>query len=196
MKILEHDENIVAVIKDLGEDSEHDLPELIKNELGGEVYCLHRLDKNVGGVILFARNKKYAAIMSKAIQDNLFIKEYVTMVHGILDEKEGILEDLLFKDSRKNKVFVVNRERKGVKKAKLAYDVIREEENKSLVHVRLYTGRSHQIRVQFAHLKHPLIGDHKYGSRDEVKEPMLYSCKISFPYNKETKIVENYPEWY
>ena len=143
--------------------------------------------------MVYARNKKTAALFSKNIQDGKLIKEYVAMVHGNI-EGEGIMEDLLFKDSRKNKVFVVKKERKGVKQAKLAYNVLKSGEQ-SLVHIRLYTGRSHQIRVQFASRNHPLIGDHKYGSRSELKEPMLYSCKITFPYKGKERSYEYYPEW-
>lgn len=194
MKILEQDENIVAIVKAIGEDSEHDIPQLLKNEIGKDVFTLHRLDKNVGGVMIYALNKKYAAILSKAIQDNLVIKEYYAKVSGILEMKSGTLENFLFKDSRKNKVFVVKKERKGVKFAKLDYEVLKEDSD-SLLHIRLHTGRSHQIRVQFSHIGHPLLGDHKYGSRDEKKEPMLYSCKITFPYRNELKVIESYPEW-
>lgn len=196
MKILESDNNIVAIIKDVGEDSEHDIPALLRDEFNKEIFTLHRLDKNVSGVMIYALNKKYAAILSKAIQDNKVVKEYVAMVHGIMNEKAGTLENFLFKDSSKNKVFVVKKERKGVKFAKLDYDVIKEYDDTSLVHIRLHTGRSHQIRVQFANIKHPLVGDHKYGSKDSFKEPMLYSFRISFPYNNITKTIESYPDWY
>ena len=121
------------------------------------------------------------------------IKEYVAMVHGTPPE-EGDWEDLLFKDSRKNKVFVVKKQRAGVKSARLEFRRITKG-NESLVHIRLHTGRSHQIRVQFASRGYPLVGDHKYGSRDEKKEPMLFSCRISFPYCGETRIFEKFPEW-
>ena len=121
------------------------------------------------------------------------VKEYVAMVHGSPPEA-GDWTDLLWKDSSKNKVFVVKRERKGVKKARLEYRCVREGDP-SLVHVRLHTGRSHQIRVQFASRGFPLVGDHKYGSRDEAKAPMLFSCRISFPYGGETVCFQKTPEW-
>lgn len=193
MEILHSDENILVIIKPVGMDSEHDVPKTLVEEYGGEIFTLHRLDKNVGGVMVYARNKKTAAILSKAIQDGQMIKEYLAGVHGVPPE-EGVLEDLLFKDSRKNKVFVVKRQRTGVKKAKLEYKRLTEEDE-SLVHIRLYTGRSHQIRVQFASRGFPLVGDHKYGSKSSKKDPMLFSHKITFPYKGKNISFEAKPEW-
>ena len=162
-------------------------------QLGGEIFTLHRLDKNVGGVMIYSRTKASATRFSKLIQDGLLVKEYVALVHGTPPE-EGELTDLLWKDSSKNKVFVVKRERKGVKKAKLSYRLLRSGEQ-SLVRVRLYTGRSHQIRVQFASRGFPLVGDHKYGSRDEATAPMLYSCCLTFPYGGKEQTFESLPSW-
>ena len=121
------------------------------------------------------------------------MKEYRALVHGVPAEG-GVLEDLLFKDSRKNKVFVVKKERKGVKKASLEY-IRLTDTSPALVHIRLHTGRSHQIRVQFASRGFPLVGDHKYGSRDEAKAPALFSCRISFPWKGDTRVFEAFPEW-
>jgi 23S rRNA pseudouridine1911/1915/1917 synthase len=132
----------------------------------------------VGGVMVFGRNKAAASKLSAQIARGEMIKEYVAFVKGT-PEESGTWEDFLFKDSRKNKVFVVKKERAGVKKAKLAYRVL-EKGEASLVHIRLFTGRSHQIRVQFASRGFPLLGDHKYGARDENKAPMLFSCRITF----------------
>ena len=193
MEILYSDENIIVCIKPVGLDSEKALPEKLKEQFKGEVFTLHRLDKNVGGVMVYARNKKTAALLSKAIQEGEMVKEYLAVVHGTPDE-DGVLEDLLFKDSRKNKVFVVKRQRSGVKKAKLEYKRLSAGET-SKVHIRLYTGRSHQIRVQFASRGYPLVGDHKYGSKSEVKEPMLFSHRITFPYKGENISFEATPEW-
>lgn len=193
MEILHSDENIIVIIKPVGLDSEHDVPKAIAEDYEGEVFTLHRLDRNVGGVMVYARNKKTAAILSKAIQEGRMVKEYLAKVHGTPDQS-GVLEDLLFKDSRKNKVFVVKRQRAGVKKAKLEYKRLSEGEE-SLLHIRLYTGRSHQIRVQFASRGYPLVGDHKYGSRSSVKEPMLYSHRITFPYKGEDVSFEATPNW-
>ena len=165
MTILYHDNQIAVCIKPVGLDAEQEVPAAIQKELGGAVFPIHRLDKNVGGVMVFARTKQAAAALSKAVQEGTMVKEYVAMVHGTPPEA-GDWTDLLWKDSAKNKVFVVKRERKGVKKARLEFTRLTAGEA-SLVHVRLHTGRSHQIRVQFASRGFPLVGDHKYGARDD-----------------------------
>ena len=189
MEILYSDKSIVVCVKPVGLDSEHDVPA----QLGGEIYTLHRLDKNVGGVMVYARTKAAAAALSKAIQDGTMVKEYVASVHGAPPES-GDWEDLLFKDSSKNKVFVVKKERKGVKKARLEFKRLRSGET-SLIRIRLHTGRSHQIRVQFASRGYPLLGDHKYGAKDELSAPMLFSCCLTFPYKGNTLCFEKLPDW-
>ena len=196
MEIIFSDENIVVCIKPVGVDSEHQMIESLKQAFDGEFFVVHRLDKVVGGVMVFARNKQTAATLSKAIQNGEMIKEYIAKVHG-KPQGSDTLEDFLFKDSKKNKVFVVKRERKGVKRAKLEYKVLSYDENTdtSVVRVRLYTGRTHQIRVQFASRKYSLVGDHKYGAKDTEKYPMLYSCCITFPYKNKTVKFESLPEW-
>ena len=194
MQLIYHDDQIIACVKPVGIDSEHELPQALQQALGGDIFTLHRLDKNVGGIMLYARTKAAAAALSRIIQEGQMIKEYVAMVHGTPPEN-GDWQDLLFKDSRKNKVFVVKKQRAGVKPARLEFNRITAGDN-SLVHIRLHTGRSHQIRVQFSSRGFPLVGDHKYGSRAEKKEPMLYSCRITVPYKGELKVFENYPDWY
>lgn len=193
MEILYSDENIIVCVKPVGLDSEHGVPDLLREELGGEIFTLHRLDLNVGGVMVYARNKQTAAELSAAIQNGEMIKEYMAVVHGA-PPAEGDWEDLLYKDSRKNKVFVVDRMRRGVKRARLEYKRLTKGKT-SLVRIRLHTGRSHQIRVQFASRKFPLVGDHKYGARDEFDAPALYSCKLTFPYKGNEVSFENIPEW-
>ena len=193
MDILYSDRDLAVCIKPVGLDSEAEVPAELKKALGGEIFPIHRLDKNVGGVMVFARTKQAAAALSKAVQDGQMVKEYVAMVHGTPPEK-GDWEDFLFKDSRKNKVFAVKKERKGVKYARLEFDRLTAGDP-SLVHIRLHTGRSHQIRVQFSSRGFPLVGDHKYGSRDEKLEPMLFSCRITFPWKGESKIFEAKPNW-
>lgn len=189
MDILFEDNNIVVCIKPVGMDSEKDVP----TALGGEIFTLHRLDKNVSGVMIYARNKSAAASFSKEIQAGRVVKEYVAMVEGT-PPPEGEWEDLLFKDSAKNKVYVVKRPRSGVKKAKLSFKRLTEGEY-SLVRVRLFTGRSHQIRVQFSSRGYPLVGDHKYGSRSEETAPMLFSCCLRFFYDGQEREFSALPEW-
>ncbi len=193
MEILYSDKNIIICIKPVGLDSEKQVPEILKAEFGGEIFTLHRLDLNVGGIMVYAKNKQTASALSRAIQDGSMIKEYMTTVHGTPPES-GDWEDLLFKDSRKNKVFVVKRQRNGVKEARLEFTRLTEGET-SVVRIRLHTGRSHQIRVQFSSRGYPLVGDHKYGSRDKRTAPMLYSCKITFPYQGKTISFESIPDW-
>ena len=196
MNILYQDKEIVVCVKPVGvssEDGEGSLPALLRSELGGEIFTLHRLDLNVGGVMVYARTKNAAARLSKAIQDGSMVKEYRCLVHGSPPES-GDWQDLLWKDSSKNKVFVVKRMRKGVKNARLEFTRLTAGDT-SLVHVRLHTGRSHQIRVQFSSRGFPLVGDHKYGARDDAATPMLYSCRLTFPHRGQTIIFESYPDW-
>ena len=193
MQILYSDRSLVACIKPVGLDSEAEVPAALKEILGGEIFPIHRLDLNVGGVMVYARTKAAAASLSKAVQEGLMVKEYVALVHGTPPQR-GDWEDHLFKDSRKNKVFIVKKERKGVKLARLEFDRLTAGEQ-SLVHIRLHTGRSHQIRVQFSSRGFPLVGDHKYGSRDAATAPMLFSCRITLPLGGETKVFEALPDW-
>lgn len=193
MNILYSDRDLAVILKPVGMDSEHEVPEKLTEALGGEVYPIHRLDLNVGGVMVYARTKSAAAQLSKAVQEGTLVKEYRALVHGTPPES-GVWQDFLFKDSRKNKVFVVKKERKGVKKASLEFTRLTESAP-ALVHIRLHTGRSHQIRVQFASRGFPLVGDHKYGSRDEAKAPMLFSCRLSFPWKGKQMRFQAFPDW-
>lgn len=193
MEILFSDKDMVVCVKPVGQDSEQEVPAALAEVLGGEIFTLHRLDKNVGGVMVYARTKAAAAALSKAIQEGRLVKEYVALVHGMPPER-GDWEDLLWKDSKKNKVFVVKRMRGGVKKARLEFTRLTAGEE-SLVRIRLHTGRSHQIRVQFASRGYPLVGDHKYGARDSVSAPMLFSCKLTFPYRGRTLQFEAKSDW-
>lgn len=180
-------------LKPVGLDSEHGLPALLSAGYGA-VLPVHRLDLNVGGVMVYARNRSAAAEFSRLIQDGRLEKEYVACCHGC-PPPEGEMRDLLFKDSRKNKVYVVKRQRTGVKEAVLSYRVLLAGEKASLVRIRLRTGRSHQIRVQFASRGFPLAGDRKYGARDEKTAPMLYSCRIAFPWHGKNLSFESLPDW-
>lgn len=193
MEILYSDRDMAVCVKPVGLDSELEVPAALKEILGGEIFPIHRLDKNVGGVMVYARTKQAAAELSRAVQAGSMVKEYVALVHGTPPET-GDWEDLLWKDSGKNKVFVVKRLRGGVKKARLEYRVLSAGEC-SLVRIRLHTGRSHQIRVQFSSRGFPLVGDHKYGARDSSPAPMLFSCRITFPWRGQTKDFEALPDW-
>ena len=192
MEIVYEDCRIAVLVKPVGMESEKEIPEALQAQLGGSFYPVHRLDQNVGGLMVYARTPAAAAALSRQIQEGTFVKEYVAMVHGT-PEQEGDWTDLLFKDSRKNKVFLVNRERNGVKKARLTYRCLRSGEQ-SLVRIRLYTGRSHQIRAQFSGHGYPLVGDHKYGSRAKETAPMLWSCCLEFD-SQGHKRFEKLPHW-
>ena len=190
MELLFSDKNIAVCVKPVGLDSEHEVPKMLAELLEGEIFTLHRLDKNVGGVMVYARNKRTAAELSQCIQQGKMIKEYVAKVHGDVPET-GDWEDLLFKDSKRNKVFVVDKMRTGVKQARLEFVRLGD----GLVRIRLHTGRSHQIRVQFASRGYPLAGDHKYGARDNIPSPMLYSCQITFDYQGNQMQFSHLPQW-
>ena len=155
---------------------------------------IHRLDRGVGGVMVYARTPKAAASLSAAVQAHAIKKEYLAIVHGIPKQAADEWRDLLFHDRTKNKTFVVDRTRRGVKEAILSYEVLSSRELDeygmlSLVRVRLQTGRTHQIRVQFSSRGYPLLGDGKYGAHD--KAPMsLFSHKLSFLHPESRKALE------
>lgn len=193
MEFLHTDREIAVILKPVGMDSEQEIPAAIAAAIGGEVFPIHRLDKNVGGCMVYARTRGAAAALSRAVQDGTMKKEYVALVHGAVPES-GDWEDLLWKDSVKKKVFVVKRERRGVKSARLEFTRLRAGDP-ALVRILLHTGRSHQIRIQFASRGFPLLGDHKYGARDEFSAPMLYSCALTFPMNGRTLHFEALPDW-
>ncbi len=147
------------------------------------LYLIHRLDRVVGGLMVFARNKKSAADLSMQVADHSFEKYYYAVVHG--KAEGGVLFDYLYKDAKLGKAFVTDRARAGVKAAELEYrtldSVERDGEWVSLVKIKLKTGRFHQIRAQFASRQMSLIGDKKYGSRDfKAKMPSLFATEIGF----------------
>lgn len=194
MEIITQTPDFVICIKPVGVDSEKEMPQLLGQVLPGEFFAVHRLDMGVGGLMVFARSKQAAAKLGALIAQGQLQKEYLALVHGCPEEKTGRMEDLLWKDSRKNKVYVVKRQRAGVRPAALRYQVVRAGEE-SLVRVFLETGRSHQIRVQFSSRGHPLVGDHKYGSRAREKEIRLFSAALEFPWNGNRLRYEAQPEW-
>ncbi len=183
MNVLFSDGHVTVCVKPVGVNSETGLPGLLKKAGAGPALCVHRLDTAVGGVMVYAKTPKTAAALSREIAAGGMEKTYLAVCAGVPEPPEGEMCDLLFKDSRSNKSYVVRRERKGVRRARLEYallDTLGEgEAARSLVRVRLHTGRSHQIRVQFASRKMPLLGDGKYGSRIGG-EIALWSYRLSF----------------
>ena len=190
IEILEQNTAFAVCVKPAGIASQGEapdaLPALLKAQLQSAVYPVHRLDQAVGGVMVFAKTSAAAAKLSQAIAENKLQKEYLAVLEKRPAEDAGELEDLLYHDRFKNKTYVVSRERKGVKKAKLSYRVLAVSGEACLVHVKLYTGRTHQIRVQFASRGWPLIGDGKYGSRVKANAPALWSYALTIPDGKET----------
>ena len=187
MEILYSDAHIVVCVKSAGlvsqDAGDESVPGQLRKILGSEeIYTVHRLDREVGGVMVYARTQKAAAALSRSVQEKRLEKLYLAALNGIPDLPEAILEDLLFHDKQKNKTYVVKRSRKGVKDAKLEYMLLKTAEGKALVRVRLHTGRTHQIRVQFASRGLPLYGDGKYGGKTDKDGFGLWSNRLSFPH--------------
>ena len=191
--IIHMDNDIIVCLKPAGLLSEGEGPEslltVLSEQCGGQVFPVHRLDRGAAGLMVFARNAKAAAGLSRAVQEKQLKKEYFALISGVPVEKEGEMCDFLFKDSRKGKVFAVKRPRKGVREARLTYRTLWSDGETSLVRVALDTGRTHQIRVQFSSRGMPLWGDGKYGSR--VKgELALFSCGLGFPHPKTGEMMQ------
>ena len=196
--IVFENEDFVVCVKPVGvasqNDKAEDMVKILSAQTSSEIFPVHRLDTAVGGTMVFAKNSHTAALLSKQIVDGNFMKRYLAVINGVPKDKTAVLEDLLFKDLSKNKSYVVKRERKGVKKAKLEYSVLAIADNYSLIEILLYTGRSHQIRVQFASRKMPLLGDGKYGSKDNRCTVALWSYEICFFYNDKLVSFKSEPE--
>ncbi len=198
MNILYVDQDIVVAVKPCGvlsQDSEKEkgMPEMLTKKLGGPIFCVHRLDRDTAGVMVFARNSKSAAALSDAIARRNVTKEYLAVFSGRMEEKEGFLEDFLFFDRKKGKVFPVKRERKGVKKAQLHYRILEETDTLSLAKVCPITGRTHQIRVQFASRQHPLFGDRKYGGSQNTLGLFSHTLRFSHPETGEELFFSQLP---
>ena len=161
------------------------LADLLSERTGGYIGTVHRLDRGVGGVMVYAKTPAAAAKLSAAVAARELKKEYLAVVHGTPNPEKGEMRDLLFHDRRQNKTFVVERARAGVKEALLEYDTIdhlttARGEECTLVHVLLHTGRTHQIRVQFASRGHTLLGDGKYGARGDNRPIALFATRLAF----------------
>ena len=156
-----------------------------KYQKPGNVYVglIHRLDRPVGGVMVFAKTSKAAARLSEAVRNRQIEKEYLLIADGKFENTKGIMEDFLKKDERTNLSKVVPENTADANYAKLEYEVLhyREDNDLSLVKVKLHTGRHHQIRVQFASRNHSLYGDQKYGARGNGKQIALFAYRLSFP---------------
>lgn len=190
-EILYKDKSLAVAVKPAGVLSESPgMPELLRDSLGGRFYCVHRLDAGVGGVMVYARTGQAAAKLSDAMARKNFTKEYLAVVQGRPRQDRALLRDLLFHDKSRNKTYVVDRMRRGVKEAELEYTVMGSKGELSLLRVRLHTGRSHQIRVQFASRAMPLLGDARYGSRYRDCGIALWSERLCFPHPFEEKTLD------
>ena len=181
IKLLYWDKDLAICIKPVGMDSEKDMPAQLMEQLNiKEIFPVHRLDMAVGGLMVYALNKKAAAKLSEQVAQRQMKKEYLAIVQGKPEEDRAVLRDLLYRDKARNKSYVVKRKRAGVKDAELEYERLESVKERSLVHITLHTGRSHQIRVQFSSRKMPLVGDVKYGSTYKDCPIALWSYALSF----------------
>ena len=212
LEVLFEDNHIIVVKKEPNIPSQADKTEdldmltIIKAYLKekynkpGNVYLglVHRLDRPVGGVMVFAKTSKSASRLSEQIREKVFKKKYLAVVDGQFENKKGVMEDYLYKDERNNMSRVVNKDKKNAKFSKLDYEVLayNEVKNLSLVKVNLHTGRHHQIRVQLANSGHSIFGDQKYGTRGKNKQIALwaYELTIKHPITKEEMTFRCLPE--
>lgn len=186
MEILYQNADILVCIKParvLSTDEPGGLPGLVREALGdpkADVRTVHRLDRVVSGVMVLARSANAASELSRQIREDQFQKEYLAVVHGRPENPEGTLHDLLARDKARRMTFVAEAPGKGVQEAALSYRVLEYANGMSLVRVRLHTGRTHQIRVQFSSRGMPLVGERKYAVLNDPCELALWSAKIGF----------------
>lgn len=186
MELVYCDNDIVVCIKPprvLSTDEPGGMPQLIRDELGdpeADVRTVHRLDRVVSGLMVLARNPQAASELSRQIRDNEFEKEYMAVVHGRTETDEGRLTDLLVRDKARRMTMVTDQMAKGVQPAALHYQVLCRSNNMSRIRIQLETGRTHQIRVQFASRGLPLVGERKYAVQDDPCEIALWSYRLAF----------------
>ncbi len=186
MEILYQDSDILVCIKPprvLSTDEPGGLPELLRQHLGdpkADIRTVHRLDRVVGGVMVLARNAKAASELSRQIREDSFEKEYLAVIHGCPAEDTGTLRDLLVRDKARKMTLVAAEPGKGVQEAVLDYQVLGKNDELSRVKVTLRTGRTHQIRVQFASRGMALAGERKYDTREDPYEIALWSHRVGF----------------
>lgn len=193
MVIIYEDADIIVCIKParvLSTDEPGGVPDLIREATGdseADVRTVHRLDRVVSGLMVLARNPKAASEISRQIRENIFQKEYLAVVHGSPDPADGVLKDLLIRDKARKMTFVVENPQKGAQEAVLYYQIWESKEALSKVRIQLHTGRTHQIRVQFASRGWPLVGERKYAQLDDPCEIALWSHRLAFrhPTTKE-----------
>ena len=206
MKIFYEDKYLLVCEKPVGVESQvssknkKDMPTLLaeyRQEKGEDAYIgvVHRLDTVTGGAMIYSKIEDMTGKLSALVQSGDYKKVYLAVVHGVPDEAVGEMRDLLFHDKQRNKSFVCDKKRSGVKEAILNYRVLgtavaESGEKKSLVEIELITGRTHQIRVQFASRRMPLVGDGKYGSKDNKATCALWSHKVEFVHPVTKKTVE------
>lgn len=206
LKVLYEDNHIIVVEKIPNVPSQQDktcdidmltlVKKYIKEKYNkpGNVYLglVHRLDRPVGGVMIFARTSKAASRLSNEVREHIFKKKYLAIAVGKFEKEEGTLENYLIKNQKKNMSRVVDKNVKNAKLAKLNYKVLKYDKNKnlSLVEVELLTGRHHQIRVQFANIGHNLLGDQKYGKRATKQQIKLWSYKLKIIHPTTKKEME------
>ena len=201
IKILYEDKHLTVAIKPRGILSEGgksgSMPALLEEAFQCPFYSVHRLDRETAGIMVYAKSGKVAGLLSEALQGGGFLKEYQAVVHGVPTPASGEYRDLLFRDAKKNKTYLVDRMRAGVREAVLSYEtrqtVIKDGHPFSLVFVRLGTGRTHQIRAQFAGRNMPLYGDGRYGGRERA--PLgLFAYHLSFTHPLTKKLLDFYEE--
>lgn len=196
MELIYVDEDILVCLKParvLSTDEPGGVPDLAREALGdpkADVRTVHRLDRVVSGLMVLARNGKAASELSRQIRDNEFEKEYMAVVHGMPDTQTGTLRDLLGRDKARKMTFVASEPAKGVQEAVLDYSLLNTAENMSRVRIRLHTGRTHQIRVQFASRNLPLVGERKYSELDDPCEIALWSYRLAFTHPRTGERME------
>lgn len=195
--ILYQDERILVCCKPAGllsTDDENGLPAVLRTQLGDEHACIrtvHRLDAAVSGVMVYARSQMAASLLSEQIREGKFQKEYLAVLHGAPEAPAGELRDLLWRNRSTRRTVVVAEPRKEAKRARLLYRVLAEANGMSLVQIRLLTGRTHQIRVQFSSRGLPLVGDRKYGRGDEDGCAIaLWSYRLRFFHPQTDELLE------
>ncbi len=188
MQILYQDSDIVVCVKParvLSTDEPGGLPELLRAELGTKDFrTVHRLDRVVSGLMVVARNAAAASELSQQIRENEFEKEYQAVVHGRPDAESGTLRDLLGRDKARKMTYVATEPGKDIQEAVLDYWVLAKNADFSKVRIRLHTGRTHQIRVQFASRAMPLVGERKYSEVNDPCEIALWSYRLGFTHPK------------